>query len=376
MEAVGQLTGGIAHDFNNLLAAVGGSLELAQARLRQGRVDEAERYISAAAGATNRAASLTHRLLAFSRRQTLDPILTDTARLVDGMEELLRRTVGPSIALEVKAQRDLWKTLVDQNQLENALLNLCINARDAMPEGGTLMIETSNITIDEAAALANDMKPGDYVALSVQDTGTGMTEEVIEKAFDPFFTTKPLGAGTGLGLSMVHGFANQSGGQVKIATQVDIGTTITLCLPRHHGSSLEPSGEAPDSAPAPVQTGGRKTVLVVDDEVLLRMVITDALEELDYRILEAGVGAAALKLLQSEPDIDLLITDIGLPGGMDGRQLATAARTVRPDLKIMFVTGYTQDATLTAGGTGARIEVMTKPFAIEELVERVRSLTE
>lgn len=374
MEAIGQLTGGIAHDFNNLLAVVGGSLELAETRLQQSRLEDVHRYIGAAAGATKRAASLTHRLLAFSRQQTLNPALTDATHLVDGMEDLIRRTIGPAIELEVRAPRDLWTTLVDQNQLENALLNLCINARDAMPAGGTLTIHTSNITFDEAAARANEMTPGDYISLSVRDTGTGMTKEVIEKAFEPFFTTKPLGAGTGLGLSMVYGFANQSGGQVKVSSELGIGTTITLYLPRHERSPLQEAEEATTVSPGNLQSGGRKSVLVVDDEVLLRMVMTDALEELDYRVLEAGTGAAALNLLQSDAEIDLLITDIGLPGGMDGRQLAEAARTLIPDVKIIFVTGYTEDKTLGTG-RGTRVEVITKPFAIEDLLELVHVLT-
>ena len=272
MEAVGQLTGGIAHDFNNLLTGIIGSLELLQVTAAQGRTTEIDRYVAAAQGASKRAAALTHRLLAFSRRQTLDPKPTDVNRLVIGMEELIRRTVGPQITVEVVTAGGLWSTLIDASQLENALLNLCINARDAMPEGGRITIETANKWLDERAAKDRDLPPGQYLSLCVTDTGTGMTPDVIARAFDPFFTTKPIGQGTGLGLSMVYGFVRQSGGQVRIYSEVGHGTTMCLYLPRHYGDSAETVAAAAPATSAHARSG--KTVLVVDDEPSVRMLVT------------------------------------------------------------------------------------------------------
>ena len=281
MEAVGQLTGGIAHDFNNLLTAVIGSLDILDVRIRQGRLTDVERYTTAARGAANRAAALTHRLLAFSRQQTLDPKPTDVNRLSAGLGELIRRTVGPAVTVEVVEAGGLWATRVDQNQLENALLNLCINARDAMPDGGRITVETANKWLDPRAARERDMEPGQYVSLSVSDTGTGMTPDVIARAFEPFFTTKPIGAGTGLGLSMVYGFARQSGGQVRIYSEVGAGTNVTIYLPRHQGLA-----EAAATSPVPTEfsrggVGG--TVLVVDDDPTIRMLVIDVLEDLGLR---------------------------------------------------------------------------------------------
>ena len=288
MEAVGQLTGGIAHDFNNLLTGITGSLELLQTRLGQGRVKEIDRYVNAAQGAARRAAALTHRLLAFSRRQTLDPRPTDLNRLVMGMEELIRRTVGPEIALEVVTAGGLWATFIDASQLENALLNLCINGRDAMPEGGRITIETANRWLDEHGAGERDLEPGQYVSLCVTDTGTGMAADVIERAFDPFFTTKPMGQGTGLGLSMVYGFVRQSGGQVRIYSEVGQGTTMCLYLPRHYGKEADkPSALATKST---VRPQASHTILIVDDEPSIRMLLTDALEEIGFNVIEAHDG--------------------------------------------------------------------------------------
>ncbi|WP_235919386.1 PAS domain S-box protein [Aureimonas psammosilenae] len=372
MEAVGQLTGGIAHDFNNLLAGISGSLELLSTRISQGRTEDIARYINGATGAAKRAAALTHRLLAFSRRQTLDPKPTDVNRLVFGMEDLVRRTVGPSISVEVAASDDLWMTLVDPNQLENALLNLCINARDALPDGGRITIETTNRRLDEHAALERDLPPGQYVSLSVSDNGTGMTPEVVEKAFEPFFTTKPLGVGTGLGLSMIYGFARQSGGQARIHSTVDVGSTISLLLPRHVGAADELEA-VPDLADAPRAEAG-ETVLVVDDEPLVRMLILDVLEDLGYKALEAEDGRTGLAILQSDVRIDLLVSDVGLPGGMNGRQMADAARVSRPDLKVLFVTGYAENAVVGNGNLDAGMHVVTKPFAMEQLANRIKSL--
>jgi nitrogen-specific signal transduction histidine kinase/CheY-like chemotaxis protein len=371
MEAVGQLTGGLAHDFNNLLTGIMGSLELLQARVLQGRVNDIERYATAAQGAAKRAAALTHRLLAFSRRQTLDPKPTNVNRLVAGMEELIRRTVGPEIVLEPVAGGGLWITLVDPSQLENALLNLCINARDAMVGGGKLTIETGNRWLDERAARERELPPGQYVTLCVSDNGTGMTPDVVARAFDPFFTTKPIGMGTGLGLSMIYGFARQSGGQVRIYSEVGQGTMVCLYLPRHLGEADEPDPPA-ELAGAP-RASQNETVLVVDDEPTVRMLVTEVLEELGYTAIEAADGAVGLKVLHSKARIDLLVTDVGLPG-MNGRQVADAARAIRPGLKVLFITGYAENAVLSHGHLEPGMHVLTKPFAMEALASRIKDL--
>ena len=369
MEAVGQLTGGIAHDFNNLLGGIIGSLEMIQKRLAQGRPGEVERYIEAAQGAGRRAAALTHRLLAFSRRQTLAPKPTDVNRLVSGMGELIRRTVGPAVEMEVVEAGGLWPTLVDPHQLENALLNLCINARDAMPDGGRLTIETANTVVDSREALARDLQPGPYIRLSVADTGTGMAADVIARAFDPFFTTKPLGHGTGLGLSMIYGFVRQSGGQVRIESEVGQGTTMSLYLPRH---AAAPDETAPVAPSPQTDDGGGKTILVIDDEPTMRMLVSEVLIDAGYTLIEAGDGPSGLHVLTSERPIDLLITDVGLPGGMSGRQVADAARALRPSLKVLFITGYAEDAAIGAGRLEPGMEVLTKPFPMAALSDRVR----
>ena len=372
MEAVGQLTGGIAHDFNNLLAGISGSLELMQTRLGQGRIGELDRYIIAAQGAARRAAALTHRLLAFSRRQTLDPKPTDVNRLVVGMEELIRRTVGPGIHLEVVNASGLWPTFVDPGQLENALLNLCINARDAMPDGGRITVETANKWMDERAGKERDLPSGQYLCLSVSDTGTGMTPEVVAKAFDPFFTTKPMGQGTGLGLSMIHGFTRQSGGQVRIYSEMGQGTTMSLYFPRYYGKTIELEGHTEvDTAPR-AERG--ETVLIVDDEPTVRMLVKEVLDDLGYDTVEAADGPAGLKFLNSNRRIDLLITDVGLPHGMNGRQLADAARVTRPDLKVLFITGYAENAIIGNGHLDPGMQVMTKPFVMEGLASKIREL--
>ena len=373
MEAVGQLTGGIAHDFNNLLAGISGSLELLEKRLGEGRLSGVDRYIEVAQSSTRRAAALTQRLLAFSRRQTLAPKPTDINRLISGMEDLIRRSVGPQIEVEVVGAGGLWLTKVDPSQLENALLNLTINARDAMPDGGRITIETANKWLDQRAAGDRDLPPGQYVSLCVTDTGTGMTPEVISRAFDPFFTTKPLGQGTGLGLSMIHGFARQSGGQVRIYSEVGDGTTMCLYFPRFVGE-LEAAGALDTAADA--EAGHGETVLVIDDEKPIRMLITDVLEEVGYRVVCAPDGPAGLKILQSDARVDLLITDVGLPGGVNGRQVADAGRTTRPDLKVLFVTGYAENAVVGNGHLDAGMQVLTKPFAMSTLAARVRDIIE
>ncbi len=372
MEAVGQLTGGIAHDFNNLLAGISGSLEMMETRIGQGRIDAIPRYIDAAQGAAKRAAALTQRLLAFSRRQTLDPRPVNINRLVGDMEELTRRTVGPSIEIEFVGAGGIWLTLVDQNQLENALLNLCINARDAMPDGGKLTIETANKWLDERAAKERDLPPGQYVSLCVTDTGTGMTPGVIARAFDPFFTTKPLGQGTGLGLSMIYGFVRQSGGQVRIYSEVGQGTTMCLYFPRHAGAEAEDEYRPRD--PAHDYSGFGETVLVVDDDPTVRMLVLDVLEEAGYKAIEAVDGASGLRVLQSDARIDLLITDVGLPGGMNGRQVADAGRVLRPKLKVLFITGYAENAVIGHGHLDAGMQIITKPFAIELLGNKIRDM--
>lgn len=372
MEAVGQLTGGLAHDFNNLLAGISGSLELLAKRMAEGRTTGLERYLSGAQESARRAAALTQRLLAFSRRQTLDPRPLDINKLVAGMADLVRRSVGPDIDVEVVHAGGLWTTKIDGPQLENALLNLCINARDAMaPNGGRVTIETANKWLDERAARDRDLPPGQYVSLCVTDTGTGMSQDVIDRAFDPFFTTKPLGQGTGLGLSMVYGFVRQSGGQVRIYSEVGAGTTMCLYFPRHFGDAEE-RNMSEDAAD--IERGDGETILVVDDEVLLRMLMLDVLQDNGYRALEAVDGASALKVLQSDARIDLLITDVGLPGGVNGRQVADAARRTRPNLKVLFITGYAENAVVGNGHLAPGMEVLTKPFEIAGFAQKVRDM--
>ena len=372
MEAVGQLTGGLAHDFNNLLAGITGSLEMLEQRLGQGRLDALPRYIDAAQGAARRATALTQRLLAFSRRQTLNPRAVNLNRLVGEMEELIRRTMGPGVEIEVVGAGGLWPTLVDPNQMENALLNLCINARDAMPDGGKLTVETANKWLDDRAAKERELPPGQYVSLCVTDTGSGMSPEVKARAFDPFFTTKPLGQGTGLGLSMIYGFVRQSGGQVRIYSEEGQGSTMCLYLPRHLGEETE--GEPLSHPSAADYDGHGETVLVIDDEPIVRMLIVDVLEMAGYRVIEAEDGPMGLKVLQSDARIDLLITDVGLPGGMNGRQVADAGRALRAALKVLFITGYAENAVVGHGHLEPGMQVITKPFAIEALGNKIREM--
>ena len=371
MEAVGQLTGGIAHDFNNLLAVICGQLDLLQIRLAQGHQNGLARYIGSAQSAARRAAALTQRLLAFSRRQTLDPRPTDANRLIAGMEELIRRTIGPGIGLEVVGAGGLWPTFVDSSQLENALLNLCINARDAMPAGGRITIETANKWLDDRAARDRELLPGQYISICVTDTGTGMTAELKARAFDPFFTTKPLGEGTGLGLSMIYGFVRQSGGQVRIYSEIGEGTTMCLYLPRFVGSSIDDQTAGPAHPP---DHGIGETILLIDDEPDVRSLIAEVLKQQGYLTLEAADGPGGMKLLQSNARIDLLITDVGLPGGMNGRQVADAARVVRSSLRVLFITGYAENAVVGNGRLDAGMQVITKPFNIDALGNKVREM--
>jgi PAS domain S-box-containing protein len=375
MEAVGQLTGGIAHDFNNLLTGVIGSLDLMQRRLASGQLDKVERYVTTAMTSANRAAALTHRLLAFSRRQPLDPKPVNANRLVSGMEELLRRTLGETIRLEIVTAGGLWQTLCDPHQLESAILNLAINARDAMPDGGQLTIETCNAHLDAVyAARIREVRPGQYVCICVTDTGTGMTPDVVAKAFEPFFTTKPIGQGTGLGLSMVYGFARQSEGYAKIYSEPGNGTTFKVYLPRYYGES-EDEGENPAGRVLDHRSEHGEVVLVVEDETAVRDVVVEVLEDLGYRAVQASDGPSGLKLLQSEMRIDLLVTDVGLPG-LNGRQLADQARENRKGLKVLFMTGYAENAIIANGFLEPGMQMITKPFAIEALTTRIRNMIE
>ena len=372
MEAVGQLTGGLAHDFNNLLTGISGSLEMMRMRIAQGRMADFERYSLAAQGAVKRAAALTHRLLAFARRQTLDPKPTNANRLLSSLEELIRRTVGLDIAVEIVGASGLWPTLVDPNQLENAVLNLCINARDAMPDGGKLTIETANKWMDERAARRHDLQIGQYVSICVTDTGVGMTPEIAAKAFEPFFTTKPIGEGTGLGLSMIYGFARQSGGQVRIYSEVGEGTTMCIYLPRHTEDAA-PDEEA-ENVSSLDQVGEGEVVLVIDDEPTIRMLVAEVLADSGYAVIEAVDGPAGLKVLESNARIDLLITDVGLPGGINGRQVADAARVQRPNLKVLFITGFAENAVLGQTRLESGMFVMTKPFQMDAFAQRIREI--
>ena len=370
MEAVGQLTGGIAHDFNNMLTGILGGLDMVRRNVPEPRAEKVDRYLDAATVSAQRAAGLTQRLLAFSRRQSLDVKATDVDRLIGDMEDLLARTLGENAGLEIRRQGATWPVTTDANQLESALLNLAINARDAMPEGGRLTIETENTHLDaHYTAAIEDLAPGDYVAIGVSDTGTGMSKAVIEKAFDPFFTTKPIGQGTGLGLSMIYGFARQSGGHVRIYSEEGRGTTVKLYLPRFHGTPEVSEQTADRDLPR----ADGECVLVVEDDIAVRMLIVDILGSLGYGVMEAGEARSAIPILESDRRIDLLISDVGLPG-MDGRQLAEVARRHRPGLKILFVTGYAEKAAVRGEFLGAGMEMITKPFALDVLAERIRTM--
>ncbi|WP_398465521.1 PAS domain S-box protein [Tardiphaga sp.] len=369
MEAVGQLTGGIAHDFNNMLTGVIGGLDLIRRNIAAGKMDRVDKYLEAATISAERAAGLTSRLLAFGRRQSLDLRATDVNAMVVSMEDLLHRTLGEQITLEVNLAEDLRNAYTDVNQLESALLNLCINARDAMPNGGKLIVETDNIELDERYTREYpELEPGQYVTMSVTDTGSGMSATTLEKVFEPFFTTKPVGQGTGLGLSMIYGFARQSGGHIRIYSEPSQGTTVKLFLPRFKGST-EP--EVVSKAETP--RGAGETVMVVEDDASVRLIVTEVLNELGYRSIEAVDAATAIPILESQRRIDLLVTDVGLPG-LNGRQLAEIARQSRPDLKILFVTGYARSAAVRSGFLDPGMDMMTKPFAVDALATKIREI--
>jgi signal transduction histidine kinase/ActR/RegA family two-component response regulator len=373
MEAMGQLTGGIAHDFNNLLQVILGNLELLQRR-KLVADDEANRMVASAVRGAERAATLTQRLLAFARRQPLDPRPLDVNKLVQGMSDLLHRSLGEAIRVETVLAGGIWRVAVDANQLENALLNLAVNARDAMAGTGKLTIETANVHLDEPYAQANEVRPGQYVMIAVSDSGSGMTPEVTAKAFEPFFTTKDVGKGSGLGLSQVYGFIKQSEGHAKIYSEPGDGTTVKLYLPRLAGAA---SGERV-AVGAPALPAGRedRRILVVEDDEDVRTHAVTMLKELGYTVLEAADAESALRLFDAHPDVRLLFTDVGLPGGRNGRELADALRRRNPELAVLFTTGYARNAIVHHGRLDPGVDLITKPFTFAALANKVHAMFE
>ena len=370
MEAVGQLTGGIAHDFNNMLTGVLGSLELIKRKAVVGNYDGLLRYLDTAFSSAQRAASLTARLLAFSRRQSLDAKPVDIQALLQSLEQLLHRSIRENIALQIVHAPDLPLAKVDANQLENAILNLVVNARDAMPQGGALTVETRLVDIaEDSPDRPADLKAGPYVVVSVTDDGVGMETGVLAKIFDPFFTTKPIGQGTGLGLSMVYGFARQSGGQVRVHSKVGVGTTASIYLPQ--ANAVYQTVPLPETFDAPAGQGER--VLIVEDDPAVRMLMSECLRDLSYDVVEAEDSNAAIRILEAEGALSIMVSDVGLPG-MNGRQLAEVARQHRPELPVLFVTGYAENAAIRAGYLGTNMSMITKPFRIEELGIKVREM--
>lgn len=369
MESMGKLTAGVAHDFNNLLQGICGSLELTRVRVSQGRAADINNYIETALASANRAALLAGRLLTFSQRRPSEPRPARVSNLVAGMEEMFRRTVGPMIRIETRHTNELWPSLCDANQIESALLDLVINARDAMQDGGTIVIETANVVLSKAAAAVEDIPPGEYAVLSVTDNGTGMTPSVRAQAFDPFFTTKPTGQGAGLGLAMVQSLVRETGGHVRLHSEVGEGTMVTIYLPRYLGL-VDESELASGSG----NKAARSSVLVVDDEPAARMFVTDVLSDAGYTVVEAHDSRSGLHALESEIRIDLMVTDVGLPGGMNGRQLADVARQRRPGLKVLFVTGYEEEAAARSHLLDEGVPVMTKPFGMDALKATVEGI--
>jgi CheY-like chemotaxis protein len=378
MEIVGQLSGGIAHDFNNLLTIVLGGLEVIGRQLPAlGTSPATARIMRArdmALQGVHRAVTLTNRLLAFSRQQPLTPSPIEANKLVAGVCELLRRTLGETVSLETVLAGGLWRAYADANQLENALLNLALNARDAMPTGGKVTIETANCHLDEAyvAGLNEPVEVGQYVMIAVADTGSGMDRETQARAFEPFFTTKEVGKGTGLGLSQVYGFVRQSSGHVTVYSEIGEGTTVKIYLPRYLGKEV--LAEKPGSSPDTAMAIGAESILVVEDDAALRAYTIELLRELGYRVLEAPNAAAALAVFEREDDIDLLFTDVVMPGGVNGRQLADEAVSRRPGLKVLFTTGYTRNAIVHHGRLDAGVQMISKPFSFDELAAKIRSL--
>ena len=372
MEAVGQLTGGIAHDFNNMLAVIIGGLNLLTRRLARGDTD-VTRFADAAMEGATRAAALTARMLAFSRQQPLNPEPLSANDLVAGLSDLLRRSIGETVELDTILADDLWKSKIDTSQLENAILNLAVNARDAMPDGGRLTIETANAHLDEDYARENEIEAGPYVMIAVTDTGSGMAPEVVSRAFEPFFTTKGIGKGTGLGLSQTYGFVRQSHGHIKIESEVDQGTTFKLYLPRYFGT--DGTGWTRPTAVSEAPRGGspNEIIFVVEDEDRVRMITVDALRELGYSVVHAASGQEALDLLETHADVTLLFTDVVMPG-MTGRQLADKVKLVRPELRVLFTTGYTRDAVVHDGTLDAGTNFLSKPFSIDQLAAKIRGV--
>ena len=377
MEAVGQLTGGIAHDFNNMLQAIGGSLEMVRRRVGQGRVEEAEQFVEGACRTVERAAALTHRLLAFARRQALQPRAVDPDALAEGVAELIKRTVGPDVTVELHLHDGTWPVLCDPHQLEGVLLNLAINARDAMPKGGRLSIATRHVSLTTADVTDQEgIWPGDYVDVSVADTGTGMDEATKARAFEPFFTTKPLGQGTGLGLSQLYGFMRQSRGIVRLDSAPGQGTTVRLYLPRQEQGGSDAGATGPDATVEAAQSGDSagETILLVEDEAEMRAMAAEQLRELGYRVWEAADGPEALRVLYGSrsAQVDALVTDVGLPNGLNGRQLAEMARERCPGLPVLFITGYAGDVLEEQLAPG--MAVIGKPFALNVLAAKLRAM--
>jgi len=383
MEAVGQLTGGIAHDFNNLLTIIIGNLDTLKRQLAKAKegasppVAKLSKPLDQAMRGARSAAQLTQRLLAFSRRQALEPVRVDMNRLVTDMLDMLRRSLGEPVSVEAVLGAGLWPTFADDHQLENALLNLALNARAAMPEGGCLTIETSNTYLDaDYARRFGDVEPGQYVVLCVTDTGTGIPANVIDHVFEPFFSTKPEGEGSGLGLSMVHGFVKQSGGHVRIYSEEGHGTTIKLYLPRMTSAeeiAAAPAGKAEDTRPVP-RGEPHETILLVEDNDGVRDYATDVLRSLGYTVIEAADSPAAIRILTGKPEIDLLFTDVVLPGGLNGRTLAEEVRRKYPDVPVLFTTGYTRNAIVHQGRLDADVHLLNKPYTAQDLARKVRDM--
>ena len=377
MEAVGKLTGGLAHDFNNLLAVISTSLQMISRRISQHSYNDIGRYVESARASVARAAALTHRLLAFSRQQTLEPIPTDINKLIEGMRDIFSSTVGPGIEIDTKLAEKLWLTLCDPYQLENALLNVVINARDAMPDGGQIHIETANCILTDhpgatTESFTESVPNGEFISLFITDTGAGMPPSVVARAIDPFFTTKPLGKGTGLGLSMVYGYVQQSGGYFSLRSSVGQGTTVAIYLPRYREG--DEGKEVNSAAAGSDHPNAGFVVLLVEDEPAARVLMAEILTEDGHKVLEADTGDAAMRHILSPARIDLLVTDIGLPGGINGRQLADAARQHRANLKVIFVTGYDEQAAFASGQTETGMSLLTKPFEIESLISKVNEV--
>ncbi|CAB3685390.1 MULTISPECIES: ATP-binding protein [Achromobacter] len=371
MEAIGQLTGGVAHDFNNLLTGISGSLDFLSQRLAQGRTDDLARHIAVAKGGADKAAILTRRLLNFSRRHPLERTAVDINHVIADMEALITRSAGAAITLDVDCAAGLWPVWVDAHQLENALLNLCLNARDALYASGTLRIETSNVTLGAEDARERNLEPGDHVRLRVSDTGCGMTPETMRRMFEPFYTTKPAERGTGLGLALVHDFVRQSGGHIQVRSQPDLGTDIDLYFPRHGGARIQVAADTASVSPSRVLQG--RTILLAEDDPAVREITAEVLKEIGFDVIEATDGASALKHLTTQARIDLLVCDLALPGGVNGRRVAETGKTLRPEMKVLFITGYGETAEgNNAPATGA--PVLLKPFTLEDLASQVHAL--